>query len=222
MTTAGLEAALGHRFARPDLLRQALTHRGYATPNNERLEFLGDSVLNCVIADLLYARVPDLREGTLHLIRVSLVRQDALAAIARRLGLGQHLLLDKNARLSGGTDSPAILSDAVEAIFGAVYLDGGFSAAHTLITALYAPEMAGIDPAAVGKDPKTQLQEVLQKRQLARPDYQLVATRGEEHAREFDVECVVAGTSLRTLGRGRSRRGAEQDAARQALEALGQ
>ena len=217
MSFGRLQAGLGYDFSQPELLRQALTHRGYGTPNNERLEFLGDSVLNCVIADNLYRRFPLLKEGQLHLLRVGLVRQAALADIANELGIGEVLLLDKSALMSGSAKSPAVLSDALEAVFGAIFLDGGFDRAHQVISALCAAAIARIDPGDVDKDPKTALQEILHQRRLPGPVYSLAATRGEDHAKEFDVECVLPGLSVRTLGTGRSRRVAEQQAAQRAM-----
>jgi ribonuclease-3 len=220
MKRQSLEAALGYSFRQPELLRQALTHRGFGTPNNERLEFLGDSVLSCVIANNLYRRFPLLKEGQLHLLRVGLVRQAALAEIATSLRLGEFLLLDKNAIMSGSAKSPAVLSDALEAIFGAIFLDGGFDRAHEVISMLHAAAIDRIDPGDVGKDPKTELQEILHQRRLPHPIYSLVATRGEDHAKEFDVECTLQGVSVKTLGSGRSRRIAEQQAARLAIAEL--
>ena len=220
MSFGRLQAALGYEFSQPELLRQALTHRGYGAANHERLEFLGDSVLNCVIAGNLYRRFPLLKEGQLHLLRVGLVRQTALADIARGLGLGEFLLLDKNALMSGSAKSPAVLSDALEAILGAIFLDGGFDRADQVISRLYAAAIARIDPGDVDKDAKTALQEILHQRRQPGPVYGLVATRGEDHAKEFDVECVLAGLAIRTLGTGRSRRLAEQQAAQRAMAAL--
>lgn len=212
-----LEAALGHCFGRPELLRQALTHRSFGSPHNERLEFLGDSVLSCVIADNLFRRFPLVREGQLHLLRVSLVRQAALAEIAVRLQLGDYLLMDKNATMSGSARSPAVLSDALEAIFGAIFVDAGFEQAHRVISALYAKDIELANADSLNQDPKTELQQILHQRRLVPPVYRLVAARGEDHNKEFDVECEITSLSIRTLGRGRSRRIAEQQAAQSAL-----
>lgn len=217
MKTQRLEAALGHGFRRPELLKQALTHRSFGADNYERLEFLGDSVLNCVIADLLCSRFPTLKEGELHLLRVSLVRQEAIAEIAQQLSLGDVLRLGEGELKSGGSHRPSTLSDALEAIFGAIYLDAGFDAAHVVIERLYAPAIARIVPTQTTKDPKTALQEILQRRRLPVPRYSLLCTRGEAHKQEFEVECVIAELGLRSTGVGTSRRIAEQQAASRAM-----
>jgi ribonuclease-3 len=212
-----LEAALGHAFGRPELLRQALTHRSFGTPNNERLEFLGDSVLNCVIAGALHDRFVVLKEGELSRLRASLVRQETLADIARSLNLGDLLQLGEGELKSGGARRPSILADALEAIFGAIHVDAGFDAARIVIEHLYQPAMLRIDPNDNGKDPKTALQEVLQGRHLPLPRYALLATRGEAHAQEFDMECLIPELGIRSTGSGGSRRIAEQQAAQRAL-----
>ncbi|MBI5792980.1 MAG: ribonuclease III [Rhodocyclales bacterium] len=212
-----LEAALGHVFGRQDLLRQALTHRSFGISNNERLEFLGDSVLNCVVAGALHDRFPALREGELSRMRASLVRQETLAGIAQRLALGSFLRLGEGELKSGGTQRPSIMADAVEALIGAIYLDAGFDAARAVVERLCEPAMAGIDPAAPGKDPKTALQEILQGRHLPLPRYALLATRGEAHAQEFEIECLVPELGIRSTGVGGSRRIAEQQAAQRAI-----
>ncbi len=217
MNAQRLEAALGHGFGRPELLRQALTHRSFGSPHNERLEFLGDSVLNCVIAAVLYKNFGDLREGELSRLRASLVRQETLAEIARSLELGDYLRLGEGELKSGGSKRPSILADALEAIFGAIEVDAGFDAARGVIERLYRPSMAGIEPGDAGKDPKTALQEILQARHLALPRYALLATRGEAHAQEFDMECVIPELGIRSTGSGGSRRIAEQQAAQRAL-----
>lgn len=213
----GLERALGHSFSQRELLRQALIHRSHGSPNNERLEFLGDSVLNCVVATLLFERFPGLREGDLSRQRANLVRQDTLAGIARALNLGDHLLFGEGELKSGGFRRPSILADGLEAIFGAVYLDAGFAAARGVIEMLYEPLIAKVDPKASGKDAKTELQEYLQSRKLPLPQYALTATRGEAHAQEFEVTCTIAGMDLSATGTGSSRRNAEQAAARNAI-----
>ena len=161
MNAQRLEAALGHGFGRPELLRQALTHRSFGSPHNERLEFLGDSVLNCVIAAVLYKNFGDLREGELSRLRASLVRQETLAEIARSLELGDYLRLGEGELKSGGSRRPSILADALEAIFGAIEVDAGVDAARVVIERLYRPSMAGLEPGDAGKDPKTALQEIL-------------------------------------------------------------
>lgn len=215
-----IETAIGHRFTRPDLLVQALTHRSHGTPHNERLEFLGDSVLNCAVATLLFERFGSLREGELSRLRANLVRQDALAGIARELDLGHHLRLGEGELKSGGFGRPSILADALEALFGAIYLDAGFEAARSVIARLYAPLVAAIDPKTSGKDAKTELQEILQGRRLPLPAYTLVATRGEAHLQEFEVECAVPALGIAVRGTGSSRRNAEQAAARKAIDAI--
>ena len=212
-----LEAALGHGFGRPELLRQALTHRSFGTPHNERLEFLGDSVLNCAVAASLYQRFADMKEGELSRLRASLVRQEALADIARGLNLGDCLQLGEGELKSGGARRPSILADALEAIFGAIYVDAGFDAARGVIERLYEPAMTRIDPKDAGKDPKTALQEILQGRHLPLPRYGLLATHGEAHIQQFEVECVIADLGIRSTGTGSSRRIAEQQAAQRAL-----
>ena len=217
MKALHLEAALGHGFGRSELLRQALTHRSFGSPHNERLEFLGDSVLNCVVAGALYGSFVDLKEGELSRLRASLVRQETLADIARGLNLGEMLQLGEGELKSGGAQRPSILADALEAIFGAVYVDAGFDAARTVIERLYRPALARMDPNDAGKDPKTALQEMLQGRHLPLPRYALLATRGEAHAQEFEMECVIAELGIRSTGSGGSRRIAEQQAARRAL-----
>jgi len=217
-----LEAALGHGFGRRELLRQALTHRSFGSPHNERLEFLGDSVLNCVVAGALYDSFAALKEGELSRLRASLVRQETLADIARDLDLGEMLQLGEGELKSGGAQRPSILADALEAIFGAVYVDAGFDAARTVIERLYQPIMVRIDPSDTGKDPKTALQEILQGRRLPLPRYALLATRGEAHAQEFEMECVIPELGIRTTGSGASRRIAEQQAARRAMTEIKQ
>ena len=212
-----LEAALGHGFGRPELLRQALTHRSFGASHNERLEFLGDSLLNCVVAAALYQRFAALKEGELSRLRASLVRQETLAEIARGLGLGELLQLGEGELKSGGAQRPSILADALEALFGAIYVDAGFDAVRRVIERLYEPAMTRIDPNDSGKDPKTALQEILQGRHLPLPRYTLLATSGEAHAQQFEIECVVADLGIRSTGTGASRRIAEQQAAQRAI-----
>lgn len=215
-----LQQALGYTFTRPELLTQALTHRSYAALNNERLEFLGDSVLNCSVARALYDAFPDLPEGSLSRLRANLVRQETLADIAVEMKLGESLRLGEGELKSGGFRRPSILADALESLFGAVFLDAGFDAAQRVVRGLFDPLVAQIDPTASGKDPKTQLQEILQSRRLPLPDYRLVDTEGEAHDQSFIVECVLTRPALNTRGVGKSRRAAEQEAARQACAAL--
>jgi ribonuclease-3 len=215
-----LENKLGYRFSRPELLRQALTHRSHSSPHNERLEFLGDSVLNCSVATLLFQRFPALKEGELSRLRASLVRQESLAEIAAGLGIGDALLLGEGELKSGGFRRPSILADALEAIFGAIYLDAGFEAAQDAIAALYRERIMQIDPHDAGKDAKTALQEWLQARRLPVPQYVLLATRGDAHAQEFEVSCSVPSIDLEVRGSGTSRRAAEQQAAEAVLRKL--
>jgi ribonuclease-3 len=208
---------VSHRFHDPALLRRALTHRSHGSAHNERLEFLGDSVLNCAIALELYRRFPQLPEGELSRLRAHLVNQDTLSTVARRFGVGAILLLGEGELRSGGCERPSILADAVEAVVGAVFLDGGYDAALGVVQTMLGDALANIDPAA-GKDPKTTLQEHLQARRISLPRYAVVATRGAAHRQEFEVECVIPELGIRTLGEGSNRRSAEQHAARLAYE----
>jgi ribonuclease III len=220
LLTQRLQQALGYTFIRSELLTQALTHRSYATFNNERLEFLGDSVLNCSVARALYDAFPDLPEGSLSRLRANLVRQETLAEIAAALKLGDTLRLGEGELKSGGFRRPSILADALESLFGAIFLDAGFEEAQRVVRGLFNPLVAQIDPSASGKDPKTQLQEMLQSRRLPLPDYRLIDTQGEAHDQNFIVECVLTKPALNTRGVGKSRRAAEQEAARQACAQL--
>ncbi len=220
MSVKHLEAALGHGFARPELLRQALTHRSFASTNNEQLEFLGDSVLDCAIAANLCLRFPGLKEGDLSRLRANLVRQESLAEVALGLGLGSYLALGEGELKSGGARRPSILADALEAIIGAIFLDAGFDTACAVVERLYLPALERIDPENAGKDPKTALQEILQGKRLPLPRYKLLATRGEAHAQEFEVECDVPELGIRSKGIGASRRIAEQQAAECAIAGI--
>jgi ribonuclease-3 len=218
MTAEDLALRIGHRFKDPELLRRALTHRSRSALHNERLEYLGDSVLNCAIALELFHRFPDLSEGDLSRLRASLVNHLSLAAVAQRFAFSEHILLGEGEIRSGGFQRPSILADAVEAVVGAVFLDGGFEAAVSVVRCLLADSLAGVTPQTVGKDPKTVLQEYLQSRRLALPQYGVVATRGEAHRHVFEVECVIPELNIRSRGEGSSRRDAEQNAARRAYE----
>jgi len=218
MDLEGFELRIGYRFNDPELLRRALTHRSFGAAHNERLEFLGDSVVNCAVALELYQKFPRLAEGELSRLRASLVNQQSLASIAQRLDLGEQLQLGEGELRSGGARRPSILADAVEAVIGAVFLDGGFTAARTVVLAIFGIELGTIDPATAGKDPKTLLQEYLQARKIALPQYVVVATRGEAHEQQFQVECLIPELGVRSQGEGSSRRGAEQEAARQAYD----
>lgn len=215
-----LERTLGHVFSRRDLLQQALTHRSHGAFHNERIEFLGDSILNCVVAALLYERFVDLREGELSRLRANLVRQEALFRIAQNISLGEYLKLGEGELKSGGFRRPSILADALEALLGAVFLDAGFDKAREVIGALYQPLLAGIDPQQANKDPKTVLQELLQGRHLPLPQYVLQVTRGEAHAQQFEVECRIPDLDVSASGSGASRRAAEQEAALQAYQLI--
>jgi ribonuclease-3 len=219
---ARLTDSLGYSFRQDGLLRQALTHRSYGSQHNERLEFLGDSVLNCTIARALYDTFPSFPEGTLSRMRANLVKQETLAEIAVRLKLGEYLLLGEGELKSGGFRRPSILADTLESIFGAVFLDAGFEAAQAVVLRLFEPVIAGIDPNVSGKDAKTQLQEWLQGRRHPLPDYQLAGTRGEAHDQVFVVACHIPALGITTRGEGRSRRAAEQEAAQAVLNQVGQ
>lgn len=213
---------LGYRFADPVLLISALTHRSAGGANNERLEFLGDAVLGLVIAEALYRRYPDASEGELSRLRANLVRKQTLAELARDLELGDCLRLGSGELKSGGYRRDSILADALEAIFGAVYLDGGFAACVQLIHALYAERLNRLPerPLAL-KDPKTRLQEHMQGRHLGLPEYRVLSVNGDAHAQVFEVECRAERVGETTVGYGSSRRRAEQQAAMQMLALLG-
>ncbi|HZP87770.1 MAG TPA: ribonuclease III [Burkholderiales bacterium] len=218
MSNDKLASQLGYCFQDERLLRQALTHRSYGTPHNERLEFLGDAALNCAIAALLYKRFPNLPEGNLSRLRASLVNQETLSRIAIDLGLGSRLLLGEGELKSGGFRRPSILADGLEAVFGAAFLDGGFQAAAQIIERLYEPLLTSLDPKTQGKDAKTLLQEFLQGRRLPLPHYRVIDVQGEAHEQHFRVECVIDDLAVTTHGEGASRRAAEQNAAREAYE----
>lgn len=211
---------LDYQFADPSYLDVALTHRSAGGENNERLEFLGDASLNLIISEDLYRRFPDIREGELSRIRAALVNGKALAAIARELGLGEHLQLGAGERSSGGHRRESILADALEAVIGAIYQDGGFEACRRVVLVWYRTRLDALDPNASHKDPKTRLQEFLQARKQPLPDYQLADAQGQQHAQTFVVACRVAMLEHAVLAEGRSRRKAEQAAAQQALDLL--
>lgn len=218
MDHEGFALRIGYHFDDLELLQQALTHRSFGAAHNERLEFLGDSVVNCAVALELYQKFPLLAEGELSRLRASLVNQQSLAAIAQRLELGEHLRLGEGELRSGGARRPSILADAVEAIVGAAFLDGGFAAAQAVVGTVLGSALDAIDPATSVKDPKTLLQEFLQARKMALPQYSVVATSGEAHEQRFRVECLIPELGVRSEGEGTSRRSAEQEAARQAYE----
>lgn len=219
-STEALQPLIGYRFNQPDLLLRALTHRSYSSDHNERLEFLGDGILNMVVAIMLFERFADLREGELSRLRAMLVKQDSLAQVAHELKLGDCLRLGEGELKSGGRSRPSILADAVEASIGAVFLDGGFDAAKALIFRLYAKRLEDLNPALSLKDPKTALQELLQARHLPLPSYALARVSGEAHAQAFEVACAVPSLEIVAHGQGSSRRIAEQEAAAAVLERL--
>jgi ribonuclease-3 len=215
-----LSQKLGHVFKQPQLLQRALTHRSYTPEHNERLEFLGDSVLGCVIAKHLYSNYPQLSEGELSRLRSSLVREETLVTLAQQLDLGSHLRLGEGELKSGGFRRPSILADALEALFGAVLLDSGFAAAEQVVLNLYVPYLEKIDVQALGKDAKTLLQEYLQGRRIPLPTYNVIALQGEAHAQSFQVECVIPSLKISARGLGTNRRNAEQQAAQAAYQQL--
>jgi len=215
-----LYKALQYRFTDTDLLEQALTHRSATGANNERLEFLGDAVLDFVISDAIFRLVPKADEGDMSRLRASLVKDDSLARIAVELGLGEHLILGGGEQKSGGHRRESILADAIEAIFGAVYLDRGFDAAREIIERVYSSRLESLPDAADLRDPKTRLQEWLQARGLALPDYELVSVTGKAHRQRFTVTCAVDQNSHVTSGDATTRRKAEQKAAARMLELL--
>jgi len=211
---------LGYQFSSPPLLARALTHRSYSQAHNERLEFLGDSVLNCVIASHVYDAYPELPEGNLSRLRSNLVNQQTLHTLAQQLNLGEFLLLGEGERKSAGASRPSILADAMEALVGAVFVDGGFAAAQKVLLDLYVPLIAQTDANAFGKDAKTQLQEYLQGKKLPLPQYSVTAIQGEAHAQLFRVECKIPDLKIAAQGEGVSRRAAEQAAAEAAYSKI--
>lgn len=215
-----LQNRLGHVFKDASLLQQALTHRSHSSLHNERLEFLGDSILNCVVASLLFDRYNKIDEGDLSRLRANLVKQQSLYEIAQRLELSQFLRLGEGELKSGGFRRPSILADTLEALFGAIFLDAGFNAARDVIRALYIPILDTVDPKTLGKDAKTLLQEYLQGKKIALPQYNVVATHGAAHNQEFEIECLVPKLEIQVFGTGGSRRAGEQAAAKLALEAV--
>src|ERR1700730_147741 len=218
MPLSQLESRLHYQFRNAELLRQAMTHRSHSATHNERLEFLGDSVLNCVVAALLFKRFSDLDEGDLSRVRANLVKQQSLYEIAQALSIADFLRLGEGELKSGGFRRPSILADTLEAIFGAVHVDGGFEAAQEVIERLYIPILDHIDPRTLGKDAKTLLQEYLQGHKLPLPQYVVVATHGAAHNQQFEVECTVPKLDVKVSGSGASRRAAEQAAAKKALD----
>jgi ribonuclease-3 len=215
-----LQRRLQHAFSNPSLLTRALTHRSFSSDHYERLEFLGDSVLGLAISDLLYSRLGTLPEGDLSRVRANLVRQETLHLLAVEMGLPDLLRLGEGEVRSGGQKRPSILADALEALIGAVYLDAGFTAAQALVHRLFAAVEINPQMDAIGKDPKTELQEWLQGRKMKLPLYKVVATLGAAHKQTFDVECEIPEFRLAERGIGGSRRAGEQAAATAMLQTL--
>lgn len=215
-------AEIGYHFHNPELLSEALTHRSAGKCNNERMEFLGDSILNFVITDVLYKKYPDFNEGELSRLRASLVKGDRLAVIAAGVNLGEYLALGSGELKSGGFRRKSILADAFEAVLGAVFLDGGYEPCRQVILGLYREPLAAISSVDELKDPKTRLQEWLQSRRQPLPEYEVEAVSGEAHRQSFRVSCHIAFCDLTVFGEGKSRRKAEQVAAEMALASLQQ
>jgi len=215
-----LQRRLGHEFSRPALLVHALTHRSFGAEHNERLEFLGDAVLSLGVSALLYERFSGSDEGDLTRVRAHLVREDSLHRAALALGLPEVLRMSEGELRGGGAQRPSILADALEAIIGAVYLDGGYAPAQAVVQRLFGEVIQATEADSWTKDAKTELQEWLQARRIAVPAYRITATRGQAHAQHFEVECAVPALGLAESGEGRSRRIAEQEAARRLLEVL--
>ena len=210
----------GHVFRDPALLAQALTHRSAGAPHNERLEFLGDALVGLIVAEALYLRWPKADEGAMTRARAELVRESSLARIARDMDLGARITLGPGEMKSGGHRRDSILSDALEAVVGAIYLDAGFEACCRAVLPWFDPLVDALPAGGIGKDPKTRLQEWLQGRQRPLPSYELVSESGEEHARTFHVRCLLSEPALEAEGSGGSRRAAEQDAATAVLTQL--
>lgn len=215
-----LELKLGYSFQGKVLLLQALTHRSLNTQHNERLEFLGDSILSFVIANQLYHRFPEIDEGDMSRMRASLVRGDTLAAIAREFDIGAYLQLGQGELKTGGTQRESILANSIEAIIGAIFLDSDIQKAEDIILRWYRERLKQVSPGDQQKDPKTRLQEYMQGRQLPLPFYLLIEVRGEAHDQEFTVHCQVSGLEQPMVGKGTSRRKAEQEAAEKTLKKL--
>lgn len=215
-----LQRRLQHPFANAALLKRALTHRSYSADHNERLEFLGDAVLNLAVADLLYERLQQLPEGDLSRVRANLVKQDTLHKLSVDLGVAACIRLGEGEVRSGGSKRPSILADALEAVIGAVYLDGGYVAAQALVRRMFGAVEINPTMAAIGKDAKTELQEWLQGRKLRLPVYRVVGTLGVAHQQSFDVECEIVEMNLSERGIGGSRRAGEQAAAAAMLQTL--
>ena len=220
MALDSLASRLGYQFKNTALLAQALTHRSFAANNNERLEFLGDGALNFIIANQLYKRFTKLPEGDLSRLRAQLVKESTLCEIAISLNIGESLKLGEGEMKSAGWKRPSILADAIEAIVGAVYIDGGHLAAEALVLQLFNERISQIDPKIIDKDAKSQLQEYLQAKKIALPDYNVILIEGEAHAQTFKIACVIEKLNINVAGEGTSRRNAEQQAAQLALEKI--
>jgi ribonuclease-3 len=217
---AWLKQSLAYTFDDDALLRRALTHRSSPGPNNERLEFLGDAVLQLVISELVFEKTKDASEGQLSSLRSTLVKDTTLAEVAEALGIGEHLTLGSGEKKSGGHRRSSILADALEAIFGAVYIDAGLEGARQIIHRAYGARLHELPEAADLRDPKSRLQELLQGRNLALPDYKIEKTSGKAHKQTFDVICSIPELDAVTSGTGASRRDAEQEAALAMLEKI--
>ena len=215
-----LRDVFGYQCRELRIFEAALTHRSVGGQHNERLEFLGDAVLNCVTADLLYRHFPQAPEGELSRYRATLVSGESLATLASEINLGERMQLGGGELKSGGFRRKSILADGFEAILGAVYLDGGFNAAAAVIEKMFLPRLWNLPDAAQLKDPKTRLQEALQARAVALPEYEVESITGEPHAQQFHVRCEVVALSIKTHGEGGSRRAAEQESAKLAMERL--
>ncbi|HED15194.1 MAG TPA: ribonuclease III [Gammaproteobacteria bacterium] len=220
MDISALTRSLGYTFNNHDLLRLALTHRSAGSANNERLEYLGDSVLNFIIAAELFERCPDLHEGDLSRMRAHLVKGERLFELASHLKLGDVLQLGTGELKSGGHHRASILADALEAILGAIYSDGGYEACKRVVLHLYQSLLDNLPQPEALKDPKTRLQEWLQSHQFPLPQYEIISTHGKQHERKFQVACMLSHIDLRLSGTGNSRRKAEQSAASKTLELL--
>ncbi|WP_047396383.1 ribonuclease III [Chitinibacter sp. ZOR0017] len=215
-----LQQALGYVFSEPKLLKQALTHRSFSSTHNERLEFVGDGILNSLVARQLFFAFPQFSEGDLSRVRAHFVRQDSLAVIANELQLGDYLWLGEGELKSGGHRRPSILADALEAVLGAIWLDGGFPEVERVVTQLFAARIAAVDPTSAMKDAKTALQEWLQARKLALPQYEVIRQVGESPDQIFEVACTCVELKTATRAEGASRRAAEQEAAGKLLHLL--
>ena len=215
-----LQRRLGHHFSSLSLLQRALTHRSFGADHNERLEFLGDAVLSLAVSELLFDHFSGSDEGDLTRVRAHLVREDSLHRAALGLGLPEMIRMSEGEARGGGAQRPSILADALEALIGAVFTDGGFERARALVQSLFGEVIQATEADSWSKDAKTELQEWLQARRIAVPAYRITATHGQAHAQTFEVECAVPALDLAELGEGRSRRSAEQEAARRMLAAL--